>query len=242
MSSFGSAEFGDAVFGGDPSTATGLLLEMDAEITTEARRFVARSMFDGTAFKMIEFKVGQGGLDPFDYHYAVPVNPEATDLDVPLSLPLVSLPGTLSTIAATPTVLTSSDLTSIVLPGYDVEVTTASGTETLTVQSITSTQFVATANATWTDPIATGKIETFVTGAKKLTAWEYANEHSATAYCQLDNPEANERLSEVGIWAEIVYSPYLSEIGHRFMCAAAHFPLVCKNDSMRYAFRINVLM
>lgn len=242
MSNFGSAEFGDAVFGGDPGTATGLLLEVDAEITSEARRFVARSTFDGTAFKMIEFKVGQGGLDPFDYHYAVPVNPDATDLDIPLVLSAVALPGTLGTTAGDPTILTTDDLTSLLLPGYEVEVVTGSGTETLTVASVASTEFVTTTNATWTDPIATGTIQTFVSGAKKLTAWEYGNEHSATAYCQLDNPEANERLSEVGIWAEIVYSPYPTEIGHRFMCAAAHFPLVCKNDSMRYAFRINILM
>jgi hypothetical protein len=242
MSSFGSATFGDASFGGDPGTTTGLLLEMDAEITSTARRFVARSMTDGTSFKMIEFTVGQGGLDLFDYKYAIPVNQDAADLDDPLTLTWVNLPGTLSTTATDPTISTTEDLTPYLLPGYDVEVTTGSGTETLTVLSVTATEFVATTPATWTDAAATGRLETFITGAKKLTAWEYANAHSATAYCQLDNTEANERLSEVGIWAEILWSPHLTEIGHRFLAAVAHFPLVCKNDSMRYVFRVNVLI
>jgi hypothetical protein len=242
MPNFGSAEFGDATFGGDPGTATGLLLEMDAEITTEARRFVARSMLDGTAFKMIEFKIGQGGLDPFDYKFAVPVNPDANDLDDPLSLPVAALPGTLGTSAGDPIVTTSEDLSSLLLAGYEIEVTTTSGVETLTVLNVTSNSFTATNSATWTDPVATGTIQPFVVGARKITDWEYANAHSATAYCQLENADANARLSEVGIWAEIIWSPYLSEIGHRFLCAAAHFPLVCKNSSMRYAFRINVLM
>ena len=58
MSEFGPAEFGPAGFGGDPSAA-GLLLEIDAEVTNVARRLLARKTTDGTAFKVIEFSLGQ---------------------------------------------------------------------------------------------------------------------------------------------------------------------------------------
>jgi hypothetical protein len=164
MSNFGSAEFGPAVFGGEPTTV--LFLSVDAETTSRARELLARGIVDGTSFKATLFSVGQGGLDPFDYKIATPVNPDAVQLEIPLLI---------------------------------------SGNPT-----------------------------------KEITKQEHPNENSACAYCLLDTVEANDRLSEVGIWAEVLCSPYLSEIGTVFLAAIAHFPLVCKNSSMRYALRVNV--
>jgi len=238
MSNFGPAEFGPAVFGGDP--ASSLLLEVDAEVTTIARRFIARSTTDGTAFKTIEFSLGQGGTDPFDYKTTVPVNPDAQSLELPISIPMVTLPGTLSTIASDTTIGTSEDLTTWLRPGYQVEVTTASGIETLVVSTVSSTEFTVTTDATWTDPIATGTIEPYITGAKNITEYEHANEHSGTTYCVVTPTEANEALSEIGIWGTVLWSPYTAEIGSTFLAAIAHFPLICKNTSMSYALRVNV--
>lgn len=164
MSEFGIAEFGTATFGGDPSTF--LLLKTDAEMTSRARRLLARGRTDGTGFQVIEFSVGQGGLDPFDYKIAVPVNPDAVQLELPLN------------IAGNPT--------------------------------------------------------------KAIAHYERPNLNSGCVYCLLENAEVNERLSEMGIWAEILYSPILSEVGTVFLAAIAHFPLICKNSSMKYALRVNV--
>jgi hypothetical protein len=164
MSNFGLSEFGAASFGGDPATA--LILEVDAEVTSRARRLIARGRTDGTGFKVIEFSVGQGGLDLFDYKVATPVNPDAVQLELPIN------------IAGNPT--------------------------------------------------------------KAIAQYEHPNLNSGCVYCLLDNSEVNERLSEVGIWAEIKCSPSLSEVGATFLAAIAHFPLLCKNSSMKYAFRVNV--
>ncbi len=240
MSDFGPAEFGPASFGGDPSGASGLLLEVDAEITTVARRLIARRTVDGTAFKTIEFSLGQGGVDPFNYREAIPVNPDAQALELPLTIPNVALPGTLATTATDPTILTSDDLTSYLQPGYLVEVVTGSGTETLAVASVTATQFVATSPATWTDPVATGSIEPFAAGAKNITEYEHPNPSSGCTYCLTAPNEANDVLSEIGIWAKILWSEQTAEIGTVFLAAIAHFPIVCKNSSMTYAFRVNV--
>jgi hypothetical protein len=164
MSKFGIAEFGAATFGGDPTTT--LLLEVDAEVTSKARRLLARGRTDGTGFQVIEFSVGQGGLDLFDYKVATPVNPDAVQLELPIN------------IAGNPT--------------------------------------------------------------KAIAHYERPNPNSGCVYCLLENAEVNERLSEVGVWAEILYSPILSEVGTIFLAAIAHFPLICKNSSMKYAFRVNV--
>ena len=217
-----------------------MLLEVDAEVTTIARRLLARRTLAGVAFKTIEFSLGQGGVDPFDYQEAIPVNPDAQALELPLTIPNVALPGTLATIATDPVILTSADLTTYLQTDYQVEVVTGSGTEILVVGSVTATQFTATSLATWTDPVATGSIEPLSPGAKNITEYEHPNPSSGCTYCLVEPGEANEVLSEIGIWAKIMWSPATAEIGTVFLAAIAHFPIVCKNSSMRYAFRVNV--
>jgi len=78
MSSFGTGSFGSAVFGGDPTPF--LLFQVDAEMTYQARYLMARGMTDGTSLRMVQFSVGQGGFDPFNYRIALPVNPDVTSL------------------------------------------------------------------------------------------------------------------------------------------------------------------
>jgi hypothetical protein len=75
---------------------------------------------------------------------------------------------------------------------------------------------------------------------KAISYYERPNQHSGCCYCIVDFSEANDLLSEIAIWGEVVWSPILSEIGTRFCAAIAHFPLVAKNNSMRYGFRVNV--
>jgi hypothetical protein len=189
MSNFGPAQFGPAVFGGEPAAVIDLEHGVDAEITNYARRLIARGMTDGTAIQIIDFSLGQGGLDPFDYETATPVNPDAQQLELPL----------------------------IITP-------------------------------------ATGPAPT-VPGAKPITEYERPNEHAGCAYCQLDvqdqlDGDTNATLSEIGIWGQIIWSPYTIEIGDTFLAAIGHFPLICKTGSwtdvtepergMAYAFRVNV--
>ena len=87
MTQFGQDQFGAAKFGGDPTPY--LWFEVDAELTSRARALLARSVTDGTASKMIEFAMGSGGVELFDYLATVPVNPDAIDLDSPLVPPVV---------------------------------------------------------------------------------------------------------------------------------------------------------
>ncbi|MDD5670386.1 MAG: hypothetical protein PHN49_01975 [Candidatus Omnitrophica bacterium] len=75
MSNFGPSLFGPAVFGGEP--VPHLFLQVDAELTTLARRYTARGHTDGTSLQQFTFfVVGQGGHDPLDYLAATPVNPD----------------------------------------------------------------------------------------------------------------------------------------------------------------------
>jgi hypothetical protein len=77
MSNFGPSLFGPAVFGGEP--VPHLYLQIDAEMTTLARRYTARGHTDGTVLQIDNFTVGQGGFDPLDYFAALPVNPDTID-------------------------------------------------------------------------------------------------------------------------------------------------------------------
>jgi hypothetical protein len=79
MSNFGPAQFGPAVFGGEP--VSHLFLQIDAELTTWARRLTARGQTDGTSLQCTKFSVGGGGFDPLDYLAAIPVNPDSQALD-----------------------------------------------------------------------------------------------------------------------------------------------------------------
>jgi len=178
MSKFGTAHFGTSKFGGDPSPY--LLFDIDTELTYMARHYLARGATDGTSIKAVEFSIGSGGIDPFNYQVAVPVNPDAKDLEVPIILGPYAPP---------------SD----------------------------------------------------VTGAKIIAHYEYPKSGSSCVYCLLESLEppaaGSDFISEIGIWAKILYSPYTFETTppeNTFLAAIGHFPLIVKNSSMQYALRVNV--
>ena len=77
---------------------------------------------------------------------------------------------------------------------------------------------------------------------KDILHYEQPNPQSACVYCFVDSSEANDLLGELAVWARIVSSPRQSEVGTYVLAAVAHFPLLVKNDSMRYVFRVNVLL
>ncbi len=56
--------------------------QVEAVTTALARQLMARSTIDGTSLRAVEFSVGEGGFDPFNYTRIVPVNPDATGLDL----------------------------------------------------------------------------------------------------------------------------------------------------------------
>ena len=178
MSQFGTGHFGTAKFGGDPTPF--LLFEIDTELTYMARHYLARGTTDGTAIQAVEFTIGRGGIDPFDYRVAIPVSPESSDLEDPIVLgPYV--------------------------PATDV------------------------------------------TGAKAIAKYERPKNGSACVYCLLDFTEptmgGGDFISEIGIWAKILYSPNTFETTppeNTFLAAVGHFPLIVKNSSMQYALRVNV--
>jgi len=241
LSNFGSAEFGPAVFGGDPLGPTGLLFEIDAELTTTARMFLARGTIDGTSFQVREFTVGYGGLDPFDYKMATAVNPSATDLEQPITLPIMPIPGTLSVANGSDTISTSDDLKYVVKPGDLIEVTTGTGVQIFTVQTVTINSLTVTTDSANTDAAATGVLYVEVAGAKYVSVYERPNHTAACCYCTLPRSIGTlEPLSEIALWAKIICSPITAEVGNWFVAAIGHFPIQCKNDTMQYALRVNV--
>jgi hypothetical protein len=161
MSLFGpTGIFGTSVFGGEPVPF--IYLDIDAEVTTRARMLIARGSTDGTAIKVVDFGVGQGGFDTNDYRAALPVNPDAASLDDPVLL------------------------------------------------------------------------------SEPIDYYEQPNVSCRSFYCLLEAGEANYCLGEIGLWAEVVYSPIAAEIGTTFLFAIGHFPLVANNSDIQYVFRVTV--
>ena len=56
--------------------------------------------------------------------------------------------------------------------------------------------------------------------------------------CRLEAPEALAGLGELGLWAEIVWSPDPTEIGEKFMIVLAHFPMRAKTRRHVEGFRV----
>lgn len=77
MSSFGLTEF-------DRPTQLPFTFEVNAKTTSLGRRMLARSSVDGTSIRAVQFGVGRGGYDTFNYTTATPVNSEATTLEDPV--------------------------------------------------------------------------------------------------------------------------------------------------------------
>jgi hypothetical protein len=74
VSSFGIAEF-QRVYD------LPYVYQVDATVTSLGRQLLARGSMDGTSLKAIEFSVGTGGFNPFNYTEATPANPEVQTLD-----------------------------------------------------------------------------------------------------------------------------------------------------------------
>lgn len=84
MSNFGPAQFGPAVFGGEP--VAHLYLQIDAEMTARARRLTALAHTSGWGLQVQQYQFGQGGFDPLDYFAAIPVSPDDNALIDPLGV------------------------------------------------------------------------------------------------------------------------------------------------------------
>lgn len=77
MSSFGLSEF-------DRPQQIPYVYEVNAKTTSLGRYLMARGSVDGTSVRAVEFAVGRGGYDTFDYTIATPVNSEARFLEDPV--------------------------------------------------------------------------------------------------------------------------------------------------------------
>jgi hypothetical protein len=63
-----------------PSTA----LDIIALPTLVGRSWLARTLADGVAWKVVDFEVGRGGYDPTDPTQPLPIDPTVTALDDPV--------------------------------------------------------------------------------------------------------------------------------------------------------------
>lgn len=136
-----------------------------AAVTDGARQFMARSLTDGTSFRVVEFAVGTSGYDVANPLSAILVDPTATSL--------------------------ASEVFRDVID--QVETATLDGT---------SKSFV-------------GRI-----GRDELQAG----------------------IGEIGLFAEILDSPFPAEIGTKFLFALAHQPLNVKTDRHVASYRIVVAL
>lgn len=66
---------------GSPLPSGGIVTDVEARVTIQARQMVARSIIDGTSFKIVEMAVGSGGYDVGDATQAILIDPTVTALD-----------------------------------------------------------------------------------------------------------------------------------------------------------------
>lgn len=69
---------------------------------------------------------------------------------------------------------------------------------------------------------------------------EWANDWALSYYCVLETGEANQTLGEVAIIGEVQNSPGTPADGTEVIMAIGHFPLIAKNNTMRYALRVTM--
>jgi hypothetical protein len=75
------------------------------------------------------------------------------------------------------------------------------------------------------------------TGFKPIESFERPYPYTLIVNCRLSSTEAVSALGELGIYAEIVYSGTLSEIGTTFMFAYANMPMFTKTSRHVNLFR-----
>ena len=136
-----------------------------AVVTDIARQFMARSITDGTAFRIVEFAVGTSGYDPSNPLTAVAVDPAATALQAEVFRDAID----------------------------QVETATLDGT------------------------------------AKSFVG-------------RIARDELQAGIGEIGIFAEILSSPFPFEVGTKFLFAIAHQPLNVKTDRHVASYRIVVAL
>jgi len=76
------------------------------------------------------------------------------------------------------------------------------------------------------------------TGIKLIEAIEMPTPSTIVANCRVARDESISALGEIGLWAEIVYSNAISEIGTTFLMAVAHFPIVTKTYRQVILYRV----
>jgi len=138
---------------------TGTSLDIIALPTDIGRAWLARTLAEGVAFKVVEFAVGRGGYDPSNPTQALPIDPSDTELE---------------------------------------------------------------------DEVFRDYIDDI----------QAPNDLAYAFLCRLEAPEALAGLGELGLWAEVTWSPIPAEIGEKFMIVLAHFPMRVKTRRHVEGFRV----
>lgn len=150
---------------GSSSSSGGSVSSVSATVTNLAREYLARSVVDGTSFKITEYAVGTSGYDVGNPLSATLVDPNATSLTSEVYRDTIDL----------------------------VETATLDGTAKSFVGRISR------------DELAAG-------------------------------------IGEIALFAEILSSPFPSEVGTKFMFAVAHQPLNVKTSSHVVSYRVIIAL
>jgi hypothetical protein len=95
---------------------------------------------------------------------------------------------------------------------------------------------VNTADVALVNEIYRGRIEriTFDTTNYPVDPWE------VTYWCRVPQHVATNTIGELGLFAEIIWSPIPAEIGTKFLFALMHMPCQCKHDNCAHFYQVTI--
>jgi len=83
-------------------------------------------------------------------------------------------------------------------------------------------------------------LDDVIFGPEPIDHIERPNVQAISCYCVLEASEANVTLGEIAIWGDVQNSVGDPPDDTKVVMAIGHFPILCKNSSMRYALRVTI--
>lgn len=203
---------------------------VDLQLTNAAVALMTRSLTDGTSYVVIEFAVGTGGYNPTAPTTVLPVNTADTALTSEVYRDRIA--GVRFDFKDLAGQVTVAPATSAV-GGVDTKFTTElSVLDYINIAGEVHqvTVIVDDFNITLGTPHVAGATNVPYRGTPMTVDY----------YCKVPREEAVAALGEIGLWAEIIQSPFPGEIGTKFMFAKQHDPCQCKHDNAVHIHRVRI--
>ena len=203
---------------------------LDLKLTDAAIALMTRSLTDGTSYAVTEFAVGTGGYDPTDPATVLVVNSADTALTAEVYRDRIAGVN-----------FDFKDLSGHVTVGAGL--TTVSGVDTKFTTELSVLDYVNITGEVL-QIVAISDDYNLTLGAPHVagaTNVSFRGTPMTVDYlCKVPREEAVAALGEIGLWAEILQSPFPGEIGTTFMFVKQHDPCQCKHDDAVYVHRVRI--